>query len=207
MLRGNWGSIRCCINQLHCLNKVCVFLSVFFSVHSGVVNGLSFHPAGNFLITASSDSTMKILDLVEGKLLYTLHGHQGPVTCVAFSRAGDYFASGGSDEQVRTNNQIYRTTHSHTNRNPTTASSSIQQTQTRTEPQLSHQTQAQSNSSDEGVPPALASTLEHIIGQLDILTQTVSILEQRLTLTEDKLKECLENQMEISLHLQRREEA
>lgn len=37
--------------------------------------------------------------------------------------------------------------------------------------------------------------------------QTVSILEQRLTLTEDKLKECLENQMEIGLHLQRREEA
>lgn len=45
-------------------------------VHSGVVNSLSFHPAGNFLITASGDSTVKILDLVEGKLLYTLHGHQ-----------------------------------------------------------------------------------------------------------------------------------
>ena len=47
-----------------------------FPVHSGVVNSLSFHSSGNFLITASSDSTMKILDLVEGKLLYTLHGHQ-----------------------------------------------------------------------------------------------------------------------------------
>ncbi|KAJ0068448.1 hypothetical protein NL108_008408 [Boleophthalmus pectinirostris] len=50
----------------------------------------------------------------------------------------------------------------------------------------------------------LTTTLEHIIGQLDILTQTVSILEQRLTLTEDKLKECLENQMELSTLLQRR---
>ncbi|MEQ2228393.1 hypothetical protein ILYODFUR_008355, partial [Ilyodon furcidens] len=48
----------------------------WLQVHSGAVNSLSFHPAGNFLITASSDSTMKILDLVEGKLLYTLHGHQ-----------------------------------------------------------------------------------------------------------------------------------
>lgn len=27
---------------------------------------------------------------------------QGPVTCVAFSRTGEYFASGGSDEQVMT---------------------------------------------------------------------------------------------------------
>ena len=28
---------------------------------------------------------------------------QGPSTAVAFSRSGEYFASGGSDEQVSTN--------------------------------------------------------------------------------------------------------
>ncbi|XP_069811830.1 POC1 centriolar protein homolog B isoform X2 [Dendropsophus ebraccatus] len=44
----------------------------------------------------------------------------------------------------------------------------------------------------------LRSTLKHIVDQLSILTQTVSILEHRLTLTEDKLKECLENQHRIS---------
>ncbi|XP_034514299.1 POC1 centriolar protein homolog A isoform X5 [Ailuropoda melanoleuca] len=69
-------------------------------VHSAAVNALSFHPSGNYLLTASSDSTLKILDLMEGRLLYTLHGHQGPATTVAFSRTGEYFASGGSDEQV-----------------------------------------------------------------------------------------------------------
>lgn len=46
-----------------------------------------------------------------------------------------------------------------------------------------------------------------ILSCLLFFLQTVSILEQRLTLTEDKLKECLENQMEIGLHLQRSEEA
>ena len=45
-------------------------------VHSAAVNALSFHPSGNYLVTASSDSTLKILDLMEGRLLYTLHGHQ-----------------------------------------------------------------------------------------------------------------------------------
>lgn len=45
-------------------------------VHSSVVNSLSFHPSGNYLVTASNDSTLKILDLLEGRLLYTLHGHQ-----------------------------------------------------------------------------------------------------------------------------------
>ncbi|XP_062301363.1 POC1 centriolar protein homolog A [Scomber scombrus] len=196
----------------------------------------------------------------------------GPVTCVAFSRTGEYFASGGSDEQVmvwKSNfdecgdtvrvqhsaapslqvppasstthasfnshpsvlhgqaseptglynrqdsqtavpTQSYsrsashsRATHPQTCRDPSISSSSTHQTQT----QGSTQVQAQSHASDGGAPPGLASTLEHIIGQLDILTQTVSILEQRLTLTEDKLKECLENQMEIGLLLQRKGEA
>ncbi|VDP97523.1 unnamed protein product [Trichobilharzia regenti] len=38
----------------------------------------------------------------------------------------------------------------------------------------------------QNVPPSLSTTLEHIFSQLDILTQTVSIVEQRLTLLENK---------------------
>ncbi|XP_045894432.1 POC1 centriolar protein homolog B-like [Micropterus dolomieu] len=48
-----------------------------------------------------------------------------------------------------------------------------------------------------GHPSSLDSTLRHIVQQLDILTQTVSVLEERLTLTEDKVKECLIHQTEI----------
>jgi uncharacterized protein YoxC len=39
--------------------------------------------------------------------------------------------------------------------------------------------------SDE-IPPQLASTLEQIIRQLDILTQTVKVMEERLTINEHK---------------------
>ncbi|KAG9490431.1 hypothetical protein GDO78_006003 [Eleutherodactylus coqui] len=48
---------------------------------------------------------------------------------------------------------------------------------------------------------SLSSTLEHIVDQLSILTQTVSILEHRLTLTEDKLKEFIENRPRISTQI------
>ncbi|XP_072242540.1 POC1 centriolar protein homolog B isoform X1 [Leuresthes tenuis] len=48
-----------------------------------------------------------------------------------------------------------------------------------------------------GRPSSLDSTLQHIVQQLDILTQTVSVLEERLTLTEDKMKECLLHQSQI----------
>jgi centriolar protein POC1 len=64
------------------------------------VNSVAFHPNGNYLLTGSSDATLKVFDLIEGRLIYTLHGHQGPTMSVAFSKQGDYFASGGQDQQV-----------------------------------------------------------------------------------------------------------
>uniref|UniRef100_A0A672SJB8 POC1 centriolar protein homolog B n=1 Tax=Sinocyclocheilus grahami TaxID=75366 RepID=A0A672SJB8_SINGR len=73
---------------------------ICLAVHRTGVNCFSFHPSGNYMISGSSDSTMKILDLLEGRLIYTLHGHKGPVLAVAFSRDGDLFASGGADSQV-----------------------------------------------------------------------------------------------------------
>ncbi|KFQ22945.1 POC1 centriolar protein A, partial [Merops nubicus] len=171
---------------------------------NAVVNSLSFHPSGNYLVTASNDSTLKILDLLEGRLLYTLHGHQGPATCVAFSRAGDFFASGGSDEQVmvwKTNfdaadyGDVLKTQKSGTSVDGThhplvEMDFGIHLTKTKTQDSGRNHEQQEEETS-------LTSTLEHIMGQLDVLTQTVSILEQRLTLTEDKLKECLENQQKI----------
>ncbi|XP_005811911.1 POC1 centriolar protein homolog B isoform X1 [Xiphophorus maculatus] len=48
-----------------------------------------------------------------------------------------------------------------------------------------------------GRPSSLDFTLQHIVRQLDVLTQTVSVLEERLTLTEDKMKECLQHQSQI----------
>lgn len=44
---------------------------------------------------------MKIWDVKEGHLFYTLHGHKnGPTTTAVFSPTGDFFATGGSDSQV-----------------------------------------------------------------------------------------------------------
>ncbi|XP_032554680.1 POC1 centriolar protein homolog A isoform X4 [Chiroxiphia lanceolata] len=174
-----------------------------YQVHSSVVNSLSFHPSGNYLVTASNDSTLKILDLLEGRLLYTLHGHQGPATCVAFSRSGDLFASGGSDEQVmvwKTNFDADYGDALKTQKSCSTVDGS-HHTGSEMDTGIHHKktkTQDSGRSHEQQeVEASLANTLEHIMGQLDVLTQTVSILEQRLTLTEDKLKECLENQQKI----------
>ena len=65
------------------------------------MNGISFHPTGNYMLSASSDMTVKVWDLREGHLLYTLHGHTGGVnTCQFAGVTGNYFASAGADEVV-----------------------------------------------------------------------------------------------------------
>jgi centriolar protein POC1 len=51
------------------------------------------------------------------------------------------------------------------------------------------------------MPPQLATTLQHIVGQLDVITQTVSILEQRLTMAENKIKELHDNQQRVTLQI------
>jgi centriolar protein POC1 len=37
------------------------------------------------------------------------------------------------------------------------------------------------------MPDQMTQAFEHILGQLDVLTQTVSILEERLTIVENRL--------------------
>jgi centriolar protein POC1 len=64
------------------------------------VNSVTFHPNGRYLLSASNDSTIKIWDLRQGHILYTLYGHEGASTSVNFSPCGDYFCSSGVDSVV-----------------------------------------------------------------------------------------------------------
>lgn len=38
------------------------------------------------------------------------------------------------------------------------------------------------------VQDALANTLSHIVSQLDVLAQTMALMEERMTITEDRVK-------------------
>ena len=58
---------------------------------------------GEWLISAGSDGMVKVWDLKEGHIFYTIHGHKTASTAVCFARdeqGGKYFASGGADSTV-----------------------------------------------------------------------------------------------------------
>ncbi len=68
-----------------------------YDAHGEAVTKVDFHPKNNYLITTSLDAKIKIWEINKGILDYTLYGHNGSTNTVAFSKYGDYFATGGSD--------------------------------------------------------------------------------------------------------------
>lgn len=61
---------------------------------------MNYSQSGYYLLSSSKDSSLKIWDLREGRLLFTLQSHAGPVNSAQFSADGNFFASGGADELV-----------------------------------------------------------------------------------------------------------
>ncbi|KAL2911719.1 hypothetical protein HK105_208820 [Polyrhizophydium stewartii] len=68
----------------------------------GGVNSIAFGGLnGEWLISSGMDGLIKVWDVKEGHLFYTLHGHKhGATTAAVFSPTGSYFATAGSDSQV-----------------------------------------------------------------------------------------------------------
>jgi centriolar protein POC1 len=227
------------------------------------------------MVSSSKDSTLRLWDVREGRLLYTLEGHKGGVNSARFSADGGFFASGGADQMVmiwksnlmglgasafdcdggdKYSAKPIKVSKRISANAPTDANTTLPMRETKTTPvkppkpnktsmyttaseaatstvdadklavltkksphqpisspprappatvegpdstkKLAGQTSAgdpmplpSENSliGRDDVPPALASTLDHIVGQLDILTRTMMILESRLTLTEDRV--------------------
>jgi centriolar protein POC1 len=44
---------------------------------SAAVNSIDFHPSGDYLLSGSDDSALKIWDLRQGHQLYTIRGEKG----------------------------------------------------------------------------------------------------------------------------------
>lgn len=75
-------------------------LQSYTNLCEGPINSFAFHPCGDFAVAVSEDAKIKILDLVEGRPIFTLYGPRTGVLATAFSHDGKLFATGGKDMEL-----------------------------------------------------------------------------------------------------------
>ncbi|WOK92596.1 transcription initiation factor TFIID subunit 5 isoform X4 [Canna indica] len=72
-----------------------------FHGHRGPIYSATFSPLGDFLLSSSSDSTIRLWSTKLNANLVCYKGHNYPVWDVQFSPAGHYFASSSHDRTAR----------------------------------------------------------------------------------------------------------
>ena len=68
--------------------------------HNNSVLSVSFSPDGKYLVSASTDKTIKLWDILKEQLIRSFLGHTDYVNSVAFSPDGESILSGGEDGKV-----------------------------------------------------------------------------------------------------------
>ncbi|GME76294.1 unnamed protein product [Ambrosiozyma monospora] len=85
--------------------------------HTGTVTALTFDPLNKFFVSGSSDSTMKVWDLITGELKVTLTGHIMAVRGLVISPRHPYMFSCSEDKCVKCwdleKNKVVRDYHGH----------------------------------------------------------------------------------------------
>lgn len=75
--------------------------SLTLSDHEGPVKSLAFNPTGLVLISASTDTTVRMWIPNRGRAFYVYRGHSGAVNAVTISPNGRVLASAGGDRDIR----------------------------------------------------------------------------------------------------------
>ncbi|KAG2993472.1 hypothetical protein PC119_g18449 [Phytophthora cactorum] len=248
-----------------------------YKAHEASATCVAFHPTGNYLLSTSHDNSIKLWDVREGQVLYTLQGHDGAVNCAEFSQDCKLLASGAVDSCVlvweadldkclqieRPNPKVEATTVVEERRKsaskkagncddearaanmpmsspPPTPTSTVPTPQQKPQhpyaaskyevrPMSSTIRSPVSSDTATSVPPpppamsletpkspgretrsptsqngttmngrySMDNTLQHIVGQLEIITRTLSVLEKRISINEDRICEVARVQKEI----------
>ena len=86
--------------------------------HTNSVNACVFSLDGRFIITASSDKTLRVWEIATGQTLRTLKGHTDSVNACALSPDGRWIVSASKDKTLRVwdaeTGQVLRTLEGHT---------------------------------------------------------------------------------------------
>jgi centriolar protein POC1 len=144
--------------------------------HDINISSLSFHPSGNYILTSGTDGAIKIWDLRQGTVLYSLYAHSNAgTTAVNFSLDGNYFASGGKDCIVN----VWKTSNAPGLGEITLDSERVIES--------ARDLSVKNNNFETGIPKEITNTIDKIVNQLDVVTKTLVLLEQRVSKFENHI--------------------
>ncbi len=72
-----------------------------FVGHTDKINACLFVPHEPWIISASSDSTIRIWNTKSGHVIFHLNEHKGPVMSISLSRDGKILVSGSEDKTIK----------------------------------------------------------------------------------------------------------
>lgn len=72
-----------------------------YQCHASEVYQITFSADSRLLMSCGKDSTCKIYNIKQGKLVKELPGHLDEVYCVDWSLSGEFGASGSKDKMVK----------------------------------------------------------------------------------------------------------
>ncbi len=81
--------------------RLCRSELLTLSGHADFVFSVAFSPDGRHLASGGRDSTIRMWDVVTGKVVRTLQGHTDSVTCVVFHPDGRQLASASEDGTIK----------------------------------------------------------------------------------------------------------
>ena len=129
-------------------------------------------------MSGSDDTSVKIWDLRQGHLLYTLLGHQGGVNTAKYNSTGEAFATGGADAKV----MMWRGNDCRKGGEVEKGRKTVMKAK-------------DENVRSEKISEELAGTLDKLVTQLDFVTRTMVMLDQRISGFEEHIEKLTERIM------------
>lgn len=96
------GGVSGAIGQVRVYSVAGARETLIFGDHTDIVNKASVSPDGKWVVSASSDKTLKVWELATGKLMQTLRDHADQVLAVAWHPSGKHIVSASLDKNFKT---------------------------------------------------------------------------------------------------------
>jgi centriolar protein POC1 len=168
-------------------------IQTYDRAHAGAITALQFHPAGAFALTTSADKKVRIWDLLEGQLFYTIEAHRAAVSDGRWNHDGSNFLTcdkGGVVLQWQTNfDKLVETIEIETRADDTVERRLRTAMDIAPPSPRSRVPEPTPMQTEEISPDLIEASLTRMLNQIEMLVKTATMMDRRTAMLEEKLSQ------------------